>query len=203
MKRFVVVVVAVGLCACKSGPSSRAGPGFEVFPAARTEVPFQPPVGQVLRERNVTERVDTAGTVSSKATVELHTESSWTKEGDGFVLSQRVTLVNAVQDGQKVEDPLAQLVTKFPTKFAIANDGSFVRFVNPEDARKAVLDSFTDPQQAAHVLSFFTPEAIEDQARIEWEQKFGGLFGRAIEAEKPMYVVDGTGVGDLPVLYVM
>lgn len=141
--------------------------------------------------------------MTSKATVELATDSSWSKDGENFVLSQRVASVTAVQDGKTVEDPLAQLITKFPTKFAIAKDGTFVRFLNPDDARKAVLEAFADPEQAAEVLSFFTPEAIEDQARIEWEQKFGGLFGRAIETEKPAYTVDGTALGQVPVLYVV
>lgn len=202
MKRFVAVI-ALTFCACRGGPSVKPGPAFEVFPAARTEVAFKPPLGQVLRERNLTQRTDKAGAATSTATVELRTDSTWTQDGENFVLSQRVTLVDAVQDGKKIEDPLAQLVTKFSTKFSIAKDGTFVRFLNPEDARKAVLEAFADPDQAAEVLSFFTPEAIEDQARIEWEQKFGGLFGRAIEAERPMYVVEGTGVGSLPVLYVM
>lgn len=204
MQRTVLTVaIAVTVTACKSGPEVKRGPAFEVFPAARTEVAFKPPVGQLLRERNVTERTDTVAGVASKATVELRTDTTWTQDGENFVLSQRASFVEAVQDGKKIDDPLAQLITKFPTKFSIAKDGTFVRFVNPEDARQAVLEAYPDPQQAIEVLSFFTPEAIEDQARIEWEQKFGGLFGRAIEATKPAYIVDGTAVGQVPVLYVM
>lgn len=201
MKQLCAVVVLALLSAC--GPKPRRGPAFDVFPAARSDVAFKPPVGQKLEEKSYTERTDKTQGVNQKSTVELVTESSWSKEEGAFILSQRVTRVSATQNGKKVDDPLTLLVTKFPTKFQLAADGSFVRFLNPQDARQAVIEAFPDEDQARQVLSFFTPQAIEDQARIEWEQKYGGLFGRAIEAEKPVYVVDGTSVGDVPVLFVI
>lgn len=206
-----LVLVALGfwlLAGCKT--AAKQGPTFTVFPApagARESVKFSPPVGKILVEHSLTERTDVQLLAGQKttttATIELTMNSGWAKEGENYVLTQRVESLKGAQNGKPIEDPLAHLVTKFPLEIAFAPDGTFLRLTNPEDATKAVSEVFTDPEQAAEVQGFFTGAAIEDQARIEWEQKYGDLFGAPLSADKPSYTVDGTAVGQTPVLYVL
>ncbi|MFL5320868.1 MAG: hypothetical protein ACJ790_14495 [Myxococcaceae bacterium] len=211
IRSLCVSLAVICFVGCKSGPTVNPGPTFAVFPAApgeRVQLGFSPPIGKTLTEHSVTDRRDTPyvnGKAGSEvaATVELTLASSWTADGSSFALSQTVKSLKATQGGKAVDDPLAQLITHFPVKVGIASDGTFLKLLNPDDARKAVSESFTNPDEAAEVMTFFTPDAIEDQARIEWEQKYGDLFGKPLDPAKPSYTVDGTAIGETPVLYVI
>jgi hypothetical protein len=132
------------------------------------------------------------------------TASRWSSaEEGGYRVRQAVREVKAQVDGKQVEDPLLVLTTRFPVELRVAGDGAFVELINREAVRGAVEAAFPDEAQRREVLEFFTPEAVEEQARVEWEQRYGGLFGRPLESAHPLYTVEATAVGPLPLAYVV
>jgi hypothetical protein len=91
-----------------------------------------------------------------------------------------------------VESPLLQLVTGFPLRIQLAKDGAFVRLLNPEDAEAAVRRTFTRPEEAEAILRFFTPAAVEAQARREWSSRYGDLFGRNLTTGSSWAAIDSV-----------
>jgi hypothetical protein len=173
------------------------------------QVPFRPLEGVDWVEISRTKRAESAweegkqGPVR-RSEVEMVSSSRWASaEQSGYRVKQSVREVKAQLDGKPVEDPLLVLATRFPVELRVAGDGAFVELANREAVRTAVEAAFPDEVQRQQVLEFFTPEAVEEQARLEWEQKYGGLFGRPLEPSHPLYAVEATAVGPLPLAYML
>ena len=207
---FLSLAPLVLLAAACRGPV-QAGPSFTTLPASpgeRPQLAFRPPEGVELVEETITERTEAAWegrtrTAPRSSRVELVTASSWKGGEGGWVLHQRVRSVKAAVDGKAVEDPLLVLTTSFPVALRFAPDGAFVELLNREAVSQAVEAAFPDAARRQAVLEFFTPEAVEEQARLEWDTRHGGLFGRPLEGAHPLYSVESTAVGQLPLAYVL
>ncbi len=190
----VLLPALVFLVGCKAGP--RPFPEPQEPPPQTVRIEFQPPVGRTLVERSTVTRSerDSEGT-SHHELVEATLHSRFEPNDQGYVLTQEVPAVRVTRDGAAVESPLVQLVTGFPLRIQLARDGAFVRLLNPEDAEAAVRKAFPNPQEAESVLTFFTPAALEAQARREWESRYGELFARNLRAGSAWYGIEALEVG--------
>lgn len=184
MKRFAFAL-AWGLLA-----SGCKGPGEAVKAPAAPPAPeplrvdFSPAPGKTLTERTLTVRAEApiapaAPSPPYRESVEAVLKSSFEQApGGGWVLTQQVASLQAKGNDQVIQNKLTELVQRFPMKLALAADGAFVRYLNPEAAEAAVRALFDQPGQAEAVLPYFAPRALEEQARREWDAKYGGLFNR-------------------------
>jgi hypothetical protein len=172
---------------CKAAPQIAADRPLQSPPV---RVGFAPAPKEELRERSITTRTEGEGGAQRAEAVTAELTSRFDPEGDGWVLTQQVTQVAVRSGGVEVQSPLAELVTRFPLKLRLAKDGDFIRLLNPQDARRAVEETFSDPQQAEAVLAYFTPEALEAQARREWTARYGALFERNLEVGTALYAVE-------------
>lgn len=180
MRALVVgAAAATGVvAACKAAP--RPFPEQGQVAATPVRVSFVPPEGTPIIERLFTTRSEGADAGSDTQGVQATLTSTFERSGDGWLLTQRLSEVKAERDGASVESPFLALMTRFPIRLRLAKDGAFVRLANPEDAEAAIRATFPDPEQAAVVLRYLTPEAIETQAKIEWNGKYGELLGRDV-----------------------
>jgi hypothetical protein len=163
--------------ACKAAP--RPFPDAESAPAA-IRVAFLPPDRTPIVERLSTTRVEGPDGGREVETVHATLTSTFERAGEGWLLTQRLSDVRAERGGSEVESPLLTLMTRFPIKLRLAKDGAFVRLANPEDAEAAIRATLPDPEQATVVLGYLTPEAIEREAKLEWNGKYGDLLGRDV-----------------------
>lgn len=198
--RVLLACFLVGSASCRS--TARPKSALEALPVLKApseplRIDFLPQAGKVLTERSGISRVesfpDGRKVREEKVASTLTTRFDSNPEG-GWLLTQQATSVEVTRDGQPVKDPLVTLVTLFPLKVALSKDGSFVRLANPGDVEEAVKKAFTSPGQAAAVLQFFTPDAIEKQAREEWADKYGGLFGRNLAVGEVLYSLESFGL---------
>lgn len=201
MKQLCVHILAVAaLAGC---PRERGGPTFQpdAVDAPPPRLTFTPPDGRLLHERSVTTRAGPGGVERVEAMI----TARYDRIQDGWLLTQWVPQVRVLKDDQPAPpQPLADLVSRFPLKLQLAEDGAFIQFRNPEDAEAAVRSTFPDPAQAGQVLAYFTPEAIERQARREWEDRYGGLFNRDLTPQLSLYSVESFALADgTPVRYVV
>jgi hypothetical protein len=207
----VLTLASLALLATACRGPVQAGPSFTTLPLApgeRPQVVFLPPLGVPLVEETTTVRTEAAwegGNLAAPRTsrVELETASTWRRGEEAWVVDQRVRSVKATVDGKPVEDPLLVLTTAFPVELRFASDGAFVELLNREAVGQAVEAAFPDAARRQAVLEFFTPEAVEEQARLDWDARHGGLFGRPLEVDHPLYAVEATAVGQLPLAYVL
>ena len=180
MRAFGVATAAAFalVVACKAGP--RPFPDADAPAASPVRVAFVPPERTPIVERLSTTRVEGGDGGTETQTVHATLTSTFERSDDGWILTQRLSDVRAERRGAEVDSPFLALMTRFPIKLRLATDGAFVRLANPEDAEAAILATFPDPQQAAVVLRYLTPDAIEKQAKLEWNGKYGDLLGRDV-----------------------
>lgn len=202
MKRVLLALFAVGLLVgCKSGPEPF--PESNEVAAVPVRIPFEPPLNQVLLERSVQTRSElqpAGGSMTESVIATL--ESRFEKSKGGFTLIQRVPQIQIEQNGAPIESELAQLVTKFPMRVEIAEDGAFVQLTNAEEIERSLRAAFSDPSQADAILASLTPQALEAQARAEWHSKYGAFLGRDVEPGFAWYELDtiATTDGEYPYL---
>ena len=180
MRAFgVATAAAIALVvACKAAP--RPFPDADAPVASAFRVAFVPPERTPIVERLSTTRVEGGDGGTETQTVHATLTSTFERSDDGWVLTQRLSDVRAERGGAEVDSPFLALMTRFPIKLRLAADGAFVRLANPEDAEAAIRATFPDPEQAAVVLRYLTPDAIEKQAKLEWNGKYGDLLGREV-----------------------
>jgi hypothetical protein len=181
MRPFGIATAAAlawAVVACKAGP--RLFPDTEASRASPIRVAFLPPERTPIVEQLSTTRVEGPDGGTEVQTVHATLTSTFERAGDGWLLTQKLSDVRAEREGAGVESPFLALMTRFPIKLRLAKDGAFVRLANPEDAEAAIRATFPDPEQAAIVLRYLTPEAIEKQAKLEWNGKYGDLLGREV-----------------------
>lgn len=190
--------LALGFAGCKAAP--KPFPDETELAPAPVRIAFAPPEGVPVVERSVQTRTERArgAAAAAQESVTAVLESTFTKAGDGYVLTQRVPEIHISQNGTEVQSELAELVTKFPVTVRLANDGSFVELTNGDEIETALRAAITDPQQQDAVLAAFTPEALEQETKAEWATKYGELLGREVNVGMAWYGVEtlGTSGGD-------
>lgn len=197
-----VLAAFVAAAACKSGP--QPFPDTNEVAAAPVRIAFRPPLDRTLVERSVQTRSELAPTGGSATESVIATLESQFEQmpGGGYTLTQRVPTIQIEQNGAPIDSELAQLVTKFPMKVEVAKDGAFVQLLNAEEIEKVLRSAFTDPAQADAILQSLTPEALEAQARAEWNSKYGAFLGRDVEPGFAWYEMDSVATtgGEYPYL---
>lgn len=193
------LLVVLLLAACKKAPYG--GPVAVTPPPPQPlRIAFVPPDGKLLHERSITTRTEAGVTERVEATMTSRYDH---QEGGGWVLTQWVPKLEVTRAGEPVKTPLIELVTRFPVKLELADDGAFVRLANPEDAAAAVESTFSEPQEAAKWASFFSPAAIEQQSHREWDSKYAGLFNRNLEEGEKLYALESVLAGGEPRYYLV
>ncbi len=199
---FAVSLLALALGACKSAPQPFKDDG-ELAPAP-VRVDFRPAAGETIVERSNTQRTERRGAASVQEVVRATMESRFDRRERGWALTQAVSEIDVSHGGQRIDNPLVQLVTKFPIRVRLAEDGAFVELENPDEITSAVKESFPNPEEAKVMLQYFAPEALEAQVRREWEGKYGGLLGREVAPGYALYQVESTTTGDgVEIFYVV
>ena len=188
---LAVAFVGVG---CKSAPQPFKGEP-DVAPAT-VRVDFKPAAGETIVEESFTQRTERRGQTQVQEVVRTTMESRFDRRERGWSFSQAITQIEVTHNGQRIDNPLVQLVTKFPLRVRLAEDGAFVELENPEEVTRAVQESFPNPEEAKVMLQYFAPEALEAQVRREWEGKYGGLLGREVGPGNALYQVESTTTGD-------
>ncbi|TQF10079.1 hypothetical protein FJV41_41260 [Myxococcus llanfairpwllgwyngyllgogerychwyrndrobwllllantysiliogogogochensis] len=186
--------------ACRK-PSPLRVPVPEVKP--RVRVSFQPPVDRVLTESQRGARVVEQGGSVLREEAELTTESRFTPNEGGWLLTQSVTHAKQSRAGVEVEGWVDDVLLRFALRLQLAADGTFVKLVSPEAAAEAVRQSVPSGVDAKPLARFFAPEALEGRTRREWEAKFGGLFQRHLSEGQRTWAVDTLPAGDKQVAYVL
>ena len=171
-------MASAALVACKSAPRPFSAP--ERIPPSPVRVAFRPPEGTPIVERLTTVRREGVEPENEAQAVTATLTSTFERAGDGWVLTQRLSDLRAERGGSVLQSPFLELMTRFPVRVRLANDGAFVQLANPEDVQAAIRATFPNPEDAAMVVRYFTPEAIERQARLEWDGKYGELLGRDV-----------------------
>lgn len=196
MIRVAMAVASLAvLFACKSAPKPFPEP--TQVAAAPVRADFKPPLAQEIVERSVTSRAEqVVGGSNVEESVTATLQSSFEKLEDGYRLTQVMPEVIVVRNGQRVENPLVQFVTKLPIIVKLAPDGSFVELMNPQDVERVIRESFPQ-QQADAILKYFASNALEAQARREWNAKYGAFLGRDVAPGFAWYAVESiaTNVG--------
>jgi hypothetical protein len=180
---------------CKSAPQPFSGPEGDIA-AGAVRVNFQPPAGEQIVERSMTQRTERRGQAGVEEVVKATLNSRFDRRERGWTLTQGVTDVEVRHAGKLIDNPLVQLVTRFPIRVRLAEDGAFVQLENPEEIETAIREVFTDPNEAKVMLQYFAPEALEAQVRREWEGKYGGLLGREVAPGFAVYQVDSVTTAD-------
>lgn len=188
-------LLALAVLGCKRaevrGPSSAGG--------AALRLEFSPPADRWITERSITTRTEAFTSPDRRATpwvesVEATLRSRFHRAADVWELTQEVPSVTVKRNGEAVQSKLVDLVTRFPLKVQLGLEGAFVKHLNPEDAEAAVRAVFTEPREAEAILEYFRPEALAEQARREWEGKYGGLFARDLSPGQTFYGVETVGL---------
>lgn len=191
-----IASLALVVAACKSAPQPFPEPTQVQTPPSR--IVFQPPLQKEVVERSTTTRAEQgqAGMVEESVTATMN--SRFDAEGQGFKLTQAISSVEVTRNGERIDNPLVSLVTRFEVIVKLAEDGSFVELLNPEAAEKAVRETFPDARQAEEILKYFTADALEAQAREEWRNKYGEFLGRDVYQGMAWYGLEGisTSAGE-------
>lgn len=202
MKRALwpLSLALVALFACKSAPKPFPDDPSAPVPAVR--IRFAPKDGTELRERLVNLRTERSSAGELQESVTFVMNSRFERAGEGWMLTQTVPEVSISVNGQKIESNLAQLVTKFPVQVRLAADGTFVRLLNDQQIVDVVRAEL--PEDASEQLvSAFSPEAIEEQTRKEWNDKYGELLGRELAEGSAWYTVESLLTTQGEVTYVL
>jgi hypothetical protein len=158
----------------------------KVEPRSPGQIEFQPAPGWLERSVTVRSESGTGDSERMEATLRSKTE----RQDAGWVLTQQAEEVQVWRGSEKISDPLVTLATRFSVKNQVNADGGFVKLLNAEDARDAVRHTFSI-QEAQALLPYFSPEALEEGARREWEARYRGLFGRVLPVGDVVLSVDG------------
>ncbi len=210
-RRMLASLVAVFLFGCRTAPVSGAapdkGPAVPVDPAAPgTPLPlvFKPPAGTAIVESSEilrTEDVPDGGVVRESVTATL--ASRFSRTDGGWALVQRMPEVRVTRGGEALEDPLMEVVRRLPIDVELDATGRFVRLTSGAQVGDAVRSVFTQPEQAFAVMALFSPSAIEEQARREWQARSASLYEAPLKAGEPVRTLESVTVGPKEVPYVL
>ncbi len=192
-------LLAVG---CKSAPQVFPDKGGGPIAPEATRVTFQPPAGERIVEKSVTQRTERQGQTRNEEVVRATLESRFDRAERGWTLTQGMQAVEYRHNGTVVENPLVQFMTRLPIRARLAEDGTFVRLDNADEIQAAIGAAFSDPNEVAVMREYFAPEAVEAQVRREWEGKYGGLLGREVAAGHALYQVESLATESAELFYV-
>ena len=160
---------------------------------------FHPPSNRMLTERSVTRRTEQWQSRGSEQSLVEAVEgtllSRFEPADGGWVLSQQTRDLKVTHNGKPVESKLISLVQSLLLKVRVSSDGAFVRLDNPDQAQRAVDQTFGS-SNAESVSQFFSPMQIEERARKEWDSKYGGLFNHPLSSVDAFYLIDSFGTAD-------
>jgi hypothetical protein len=171
-------------------------------------VDFEPPAGKLLTERAVTSVVETPPGADPSQSRRRSAEAVFTTryepaDSRTWVLTQSVSETTATLNGKPYLDKLARAMARLTLRIRLTSDGVFVRLLNPNDAREALRAQET-PEDAEALATLFGPDAIEEQARKEWDSKYFGLFNRTLNIGATFYSLQSFAVGrDREVTYLL
>jgi hypothetical protein len=196
----LLVALVCAFAACKAAP--RPFPDPQRPPPVPVRVAFEPPVDEPIVERSVITRLQREPEGELRERVEAVTHSVFERQDGQFILTQTVPELRVLQNGEAVDNPLMKVVTGLRLRLLIAQDGSFIRLLNPEEVEPAVRQAFPAAAEADEVLRVFTPEALETQAKEEWSSRYGELFERNLVPGTAWYEVETleTFGGQVPYL---
>ncbi len=182
---WVLVALAATACSTRTSPPPLA-PAPAAPPPLRLE--FRPPTDVALIE--TVKSSLRWGAAPGAQEVELTTDSRFTSERGGWLLSQRVTQASTTQDGAPVETPVDDILLRLTMQVRLAADGTFVDLLNPEAVEAALHEVVPEGATGVEALErYFHPEAVEVRARREWELKYGGLYGRGLSEGQKTWTV--------------
>jgi hypothetical protein len=193
----LLLLVASATACSRNVPSLVPEPGAP--PPPRLE--FRPPQDSVLTEtlRSSVRRGGAPGTQDA----ELTTVTRFAPEQGGWLLTQRVDRARYTRDGVAVETLVDDVLTRFSLRVRLAGDGTYVRVVEPEAALAALREVAPAGQDVTLLEGFFAPEVLEARTRDDWEVKYGGLYGRALETGERSFVVGTVPLGGREVTYLL
>ncbi len=203
--RRSTVVLALALCSCRSAAPVRPRGAAPVEPvvakaaAPGTPLPlvFAPPAGAAILEESEIIRMDLfPDGGQSRESVKATLASRFTRTDGGWALTQRMPQVQVRRADVPLEDPLMDVVTRLPIDVALDEKGGFVRLTSAEQIGPAVRSVFSEPAQALAVMQLFSPAAIEEQARREWEGKAGALYSRPLAAGAALRTAESLALAD-------
>ena len=180
-----LVALAATACSTRTSP-----PPLEPAPTASPplRLEFRPPTDVALIE-TVKSSLRRGATPGAQE-VELTTDTRFTSERGGWLLTQRVTQASTTQDGAPVETPVDDILLRLTMQVRLASDGTFVDLLNPEAVEAALHEVVPEGATGVEALErFFHPEAVEVRARREWEQKYGGLYGWGLSEGQKTWTV--------------
>jgi hypothetical protein len=193
----VLFVVSACACAARNPPPLVPAPG----PPPPLRLDFRPPVDVALVEtvRSSLQR----GSAPQARAAEMTTVSRFTPEAGGWRLTQRVTQARTLREGKMVETPVDELLSRFSLQVRLAEDGTFVGVLEPGAARAAIRQMGLAEPVVVELERLLAPEAVEARTRREWELKYGGLYGRALEEGQKSYGVGTVALEGREVTYLL
>jgi hypothetical protein len=208
--RLPGLLLLTALAASAGGCKRRSTlvPGTDYAQPLRLE--FRPRLERTLTE-TVTLRSgpEAPGAAAAVTELALTTATRFSREGQAWVLSQRITELRLSRGGTPVDSPLAPLLQSLPLRVQLARDGAFVRVLQPEAAEPALAAAQLAPEQREAAQAVLEADAQQELMRREWTAKYGGLFGRNLPLGQKLYALDavafapeGPGAGR-PLAYVL
>lgn len=190
----LVALVAAVMTGCRSVPEKEDVP---LQPPPSFHLVFPPPTGKLFRQTIETSRTDGG---DAKARTSQRTRVTETVRFDpidaaAFRMTQQISEVVVDPKPEAPAAELLSLMTRFALEAELGRDGAFVRLLNPEDVTKAIRSGVTDPQLADFVSEQLSPEALEAQARREWEDRYGVLLGRPLQQGAVVDTVEQLTLG--------
>lgn len=174
-------------------------PGSTEPTSSRLE--FRPPEDTVLTERMTSSLQRSGGSETHEA--ELTTDTRFTREQAGWLLTQRVTRSHYMRDGEPVRTLVDEVLTRFPLRVRLAADGTYVGVEEPEAALAVLKQVAPAGVDTSPLQRFFAPDELEARTRGEWEVKYGGLYGRAMVPGQHIYGVGSVSLGGREVTYLL
>lgn len=193
---LILLVASAAACTRNIPPPV---PESAASPSSRLE--FRPPEDSVLTERMTSSLRRSGGEEAHEA--ELTTVTRFTRDQGGWLLTQRVTRSHYTRDGEPVKTLVDEVLTRFPLRVRLAADGTYVGVEEPEAALAALKQVAPAGVDVTPLRRFFAPDELEARTRGEWEVKYGGLYGRAMEPGQRSYAVGTVPLGGHEVTYLL
>ncbi|WP_148273339.1 hypothetical protein [Stigmatella aurantiaca] len=187
------------MASCTKPPPSRVPEAG--LPPVRLD--FRPPVDRSITERAQTARTVERGGERKTEAVEMTTVARFTPVENGWQLTQTVSRAGLSQDGTTVPTRMDAVLSRFPLQVRLAADGAFVKVGNAGEGLVALRAAAPAGQDLGALEAFWSPEAVEERTRREWEAKYGGLFQRNLTVGQHTWAVDRLSLPEGEIVYLL